>query len=158
VWYGAARFFKWLETKAYKMHVRVLLSKYRAYTPCEPCGGARLKIEALSWRLGSDASKAPFLPNGVGYDEATLAQLPGLTVHDLMLLPLDTVRARMQQLNLPQMADDATAMLLKEIRTRLDYLADVGLGYPPRWAPRSPTRCSCWMSHQSVCIRATWGA
>ena len=38
VWYGAARFFKWLETKAYKMHVRVLLSKYRAYTPCETCG------------------------------------------------------------------------------------------------------------------------
>ncbi len=129
VWYGVARFFKWLETKAYKMHVRVLLSKYRAYTPCEPCGGARLKIEALSWRLGSDAAEAPFLPKGVGYDEAKLAQLPGLTVHDLMLLPLDTVRARMQQLNLPQMADDATAMLLKEIRTRLDYLADVGLGY-----------------------------
>ena len=42
-WYGVARFFKWLETKAYKMHVRVLLSKYRAYTPCTACGGARLK-------------------------------------------------------------------------------------------------------------------
>ena len=42
-WYGVGHFFKWLETKAYKMHVRVLLSKYRAYTPCEACGGARLK-------------------------------------------------------------------------------------------------------------------
>ena len=130
VWYGVARFFKWLETKAYKMHVRVLLSKYRAYTPCDSCGGARLKIEALSWRLGSDANVAEhFLPRGSGFDEMKLAQLPGLTVHDLMLLPLDTVRSRMQQLHLPQMADDATAMLLKEIRTRLDYLADVGLGY-----------------------------
>ncbi len=130
VWYGVARFFKWLETKAYKMHVRVLLSKYRAYTPCNSCGGARLKIEALSWRLGSDANAAEhFLPRGAGFDEKKLAQLPGLTVHDLMLLPLDTVRSRMQQLRLPQMADDATAMLLKEIRTRLDYLADVGLGY-----------------------------
>ena len=36
VWYGAKRFFEWLETKAYKMHVRVLLSRYRAYTPCTP--------------------------------------------------------------------------------------------------------------------------
>jgi excinuclease ABC subunit A len=40
VWYGVARFFRWLETKAYKMHVRVLLSRYRAYTPWAPSGGA----------------------------------------------------------------------------------------------------------------------
>ncbi len=38
-WYGVKRFFAWLESKAYKMHIRVLLSKYRAYTPCEACGG-----------------------------------------------------------------------------------------------------------------------
>ncbi|MBC7780128.1 MAG: excinuclease ABC subunit A, partial [Proteobacteria bacterium] len=37
VWYGAKRFFDWLETKSYKMHVRVLLSRYRAYTPCTVC-------------------------------------------------------------------------------------------------------------------------
>ncbi|EQD44792.1 excinuclease ABC, subunit A, partial [mine drainage metagenome] len=41
VWYGAQRFFAWLESRSYKMHVRVLLSRYRAYTPCETCGGAR---------------------------------------------------------------------------------------------------------------------
>jgi excinuclease ABC subunit A len=52
-WYGVRRFFKWLETKSYKMHIRVLLSKYRAYTPCEACGGARLKPDALAWRLGN---------------------------------------------------------------------------------------------------------
>src|SRR6185436_19619691 len=52
-WYGVRHFFKWLETKAYKMHIRVLLSKYRAYTPCETCNGARLKPDALAWRLGS---------------------------------------------------------------------------------------------------------
>ncbi|RZI66217.1 MAG: excinuclease ABC subunit A, partial [Variovorax sp.] len=68
-WYGVKRFFEYLESKAYKMHIRVLLSKYRSYTPCEACGGARLKTDSLSWRLGSkddaDAVLAPakrFMP------------------------------------------------------------------------------------------------
>src|SRR5262249_12524765 len=97
-WYGIARFFKWLETKAYKMHVRVLLSRYRAYTPCTTCEGARLKTDALAWRLGTkddaDAAlpaAARFLPNGVGFDAQRLAELPGLTLHDVMLLPISTV-------------------------------------------------------------------
>ena len=51
-WYGVKRFFEWLETKSYKMHIRVLLSKYRAYRACPTCGGARLKPEALLWRSG----------------------------------------------------------------------------------------------------------
>src|SRR5204863_43133 len=63
VWYGVKRFFAWLETRAYKMHVRVLLSRYRAYTPCAACDGARLKSEALLWRLGTrelaDAALGP---------------------------------------------------------------------------------------------------
>ncbi|MFM7785241.1 MAG: excinuclease ABC subunit A, partial [Gammaproteobacteria bacterium] len=46
-WYGIRRFFTWLETKSYKMHLRVLLSKYRSYDECRACGGARLKAEAL---------------------------------------------------------------------------------------------------------------
>ena len=62
-WYGVRRFFEYLESKAYKMHIRVLLSKYRSYTPCSTCGGARLKTESLLWRLGSreaaDAALAP---------------------------------------------------------------------------------------------------
>jgi excinuclease ABC subunit A len=49
LWYGVARFFRWMESKAYKMHIRVLLSKYRAYRLCPACGGARLKPEALLW-------------------------------------------------------------------------------------------------------------
>jgi excinuclease ABC subunit A len=52
-WYGIKRFFEYLESKSYKMHIRVLLSKYRSYTPCESCGGARLKTESLLWRIGS---------------------------------------------------------------------------------------------------------
>jgi excinuclease ABC subunit A len=40
-WYGVRRFFEYLETKAYKMHIRVLLSKYRSYTPCPRCAAVR---------------------------------------------------------------------------------------------------------------------
>ena len=47
-WYGVKRFFDYLESKAYKMHIRVLLSKYRSYTPCPACGGARLKTRGAA--------------------------------------------------------------------------------------------------------------
>ncbi|MGA8050806.1 MAG: excinuclease ABC subunit UvrA, partial [Burkholderiales bacterium] len=104
-WYGVRRFFKWLETKAYKMHIRVLLSKYRAYTECTACGGTRLKPDATLWRIGPHS------------------------IHDLMLLPLERVRAFMDALELPAPADEATELLLAEIRARLRYLAEVGLSY-----------------------------
>ncbi|WP_458762900.1 excinuclease ABC subunit UvrA [Cupriavidus basilensis] len=136
-WYGVKRFFDYLESKAYKMHIRVLLSKYRSYTPCETCGGARLKTEALLWRLGSkpgaDAVCAPdkrFLPRGVDWDRTQLEALPGLTVHDLMLMPIERIRKFFDELTLPSlMLDDALKLLLAEVRTRLKYLCDVGLGY-----------------------------
>ncbi len=76
VWYGAKRFFQWLETKSYKMHIRVLLSKYRSYTACPQCDGARLKEEALLWRL-----EVPGEPRG-------------LNVHETMLLPIERCRRR----------------------------------------------------------------
>jgi excinuclease ABC subunit A len=98
-WYGMKRFFEYLESKAYKMHIRVLLSKYRSYTPCETCGGARLKTESLLWRIGSkedaDAVLRPaarFMPAGVGWTRAQLEALPGLCLHDLMLLPIERLR------------------------------------------------------------------
>ncbi|MBP6777471.1 MAG: excinuclease ABC subunit UvrA, partial [Piscinibacter sp.] len=136
-WYGIRRFFGYLESKAYKMHIRVLLSKYRSYTPCPACGGARLKLEALLWRLGSkadaDAAMAPdarLLPVGVPWTRAQLEALPGLSVHDLMQLPIDRLRRFFDGLSLPStMLDDALKLLLDEIRTRLRYLCDVGIGY-----------------------------
>ncbi len=135
-WYGIKRFFAWLETKSYKMHIRVLLSRYRAYTPCATCAGARLKPDALLWRLGTkeDADRAlggyaRFKPRALALDDAQLAGLPGLTVHDLMLLPVERCRAFFASLHLPAPLDQATDLLLTEIRTRLGYLAQVGLGY-----------------------------
>jgi excinuclease ABC subunit A len=136
VWYGVKRFFAWLETKSYKMHVRVLLSRYRAYTPCTTCDGARLKTEALLWRLGSKKLSAaalgannPFRPQGVQWSEQTLQDLPGLAIHDVMLLPVERACAFFDELALPQPLDEATDLLLAEIRSRFSYLRNVGLGY-----------------------------
>ena len=107
VWFGAKRFFKYLESKSYRMHIRVLLSRYRAYTPCPDCGGARLKPDALRWKIGAEK----------------------LSVHDVMLLPIDGCLALFDGISLPAPMDEATGLLLSEIRTRLRYLVDVGLGY-----------------------------
>ncbi|EHR73204.1 excinuclease ABC, A subunit [Burkholderiales bacterium JOSHI_001] len=136
-WYGVRRFFGYLESKSYKMHIRVLLSKYRSYTPCTTCNGARLKTEAMLWRIGTkadaDGAMQPekrFLPAGVGWNREQLQALNGLTLHDLMLLPIDRLRRFFDGLSLPStMLDDALKLLLDEIRTRLKYLCDVGLGY-----------------------------
>jgi excinuclease ABC subunit A len=136
VWYGAKRFFAWLESRSYKMHVRVLLSRYRAYTPCAACGGARLKTQALLWRVGNrtlaDAAlgaTAGFRPRGVEWSEDTLRGLPGLAIHDVMLLPVERACEFFRRLQLPRPLDEATDLLLGEIRGRFGYLADVGLGY-----------------------------
>jgi excinuclease ABC subunit A len=136
VWYGVKRFFAWLETRAYKMHVRVLLSRYRAYTPCAACDGARLKTPGLLWRVGSrelaaaTLGDAPrFLPRGVEWSAATLAVLPGLSIHDLMLLPVERSYEFFQKLALPPPFDEATELLLAEVRARFRYLVEVGLGY-----------------------------
>ncbi|MEZ7815987.1 MAG: excinuclease ABC subunit A, partial [Burkholderiaceae bacterium] len=89
-WYGVKRFFEYLESKSYKMHIRVLLSKYRSYTPCGDCGGARLKTESLLWRLGNAAEATAalppdkrFMPVGVSWSAAQLEALPGLSLYDL---------------------------------------------------------------------------
>jgi excinuclease ABC subunit A len=132
-WFGIRRFFGYLESKAYKMHIRVLLSKYRSYTPCTVCGGARLKLEALLWRLGSkddaDAvlpASQRFMPSGVGWSREQLEALPGLSLHDLMKLPILRLRAFFDH---QTATDDALKLLYEEIGTRLKYLCDVGIGY-----------------------------
>ncbi|MCK0510096.1 excinuclease ABC subunit UvrA [Aromatoleum buckelii] len=141
-WYGVRHFFDWLESKAYKMHIRVLLSRYRSYTECPACHGARLKPEALLWRLGEQDSADLGVQTGAGGAPAAAdpspdyrAQqpkrdpLPGLAIHELMALPVSRVRDFIARVELPAGLDEATGLLLGEIRSRLDYLARVGLGY-----------------------------
>ncbi|HTC54345.1 MAG TPA: excinuclease ABC subunit UvrA [Steroidobacteraceae bacterium] len=135
-WYGIKRFFDWLESRAYKMHVRVLLSRYRAYTPCDACGGARLRTYGLLWRVGSHAlaeatlaGRPRFRPQGVKWSQETAAAMPGLCLHDLMLLPVERVLAFFRDLELPAPLDKATDLLLDELRSRTGFLTDVGLAY-----------------------------
>ncbi|MDM0054419.1 excinuclease ABC subunit UvrA [Variovorax fucosicus] len=142
-WYGVRRFFGYLESKAYKMHIRVLLSKYRSYTPCPTCAGARLKVESLLWRIGSkedaDAvlpTEKRYMPVGVDWTRAQLEALPGLCLHDLMLLPIERLRRFFD--GIESHGNSSTAnegdvqalkLLFEEITTRLRYLHDVGIGY-----------------------------
>ncbi len=139
VWYGIKRFFAWLESKAYKMHIRVLLSRYRSYTPCPACDGARLKPDALLWRVGGKAEADAALgaegryrryqPARANWTAAQLNAMPGLSLHDLMLLPIERVKFFFDDLTLPPPLDEATEMLLDELRARLAFLVDVGVGY-----------------------------
>ncbi|MBL9214870.1 MAG: excinuclease ABC subunit UvrA [Opitutaceae bacterium] len=115
-WYGLKGFFRYLETKTYKMHVRVFLSRYRAYNPCPACGGARLQPEALCW------------------------QWRGRTLPDLYRLPISELLALIddREPNSPLASGQAetagggahsAALARDSIRTRLRYLEQVGLGY-----------------------------
>ncbi|HJV25761.1 MAG TPA: excinuclease ABC subunit A [Aromatoleum sp.] len=158
-WYGVRHFFDWLESKAYKMHIRVLLSRYRSYTECPACKGARLKPEALLWRLGEKTTtetatanentpqgatdvgafgarrpprvqRAPEAPAAAAHRSPEQhAQKPGLAIHELMAQPVSRIRDFIARVELPSGLDEATELLLGEIRSRLDYLANVGLAY-----------------------------
>ena len=137
-WYGVEHFFQWLETKAYKMHVRVLLSRYRNYQECPDCHGARLKPEWLLWRVGS-ADAAQVATEGLAftrhrspiatYDEEVLNRLPGLNLYDLMRLPLERLLRFFETIKSQETLDQAAQVVIEEMLTRLRYLVDVGVGY-----------------------------
>ncbi len=108
-WYGVRGFFKWLESKTYKMHVRVLLSRYRAYTSCPGCQGGRFQPETLNYRLVTGDNVA-------------------FTVPEFAALPITQAREFLTSLTLPP-NDSAAIMLRGEIVARLRYLCEVGVGY-----------------------------
>ncbi len=107
-WYGVKGFFDWMETKAYKMHVRVFLSRYRSYTTCGACRGKRLQPESLCFKVSG----------------RSLPDLWALSITDL--LPLISL-LKGEIANRP--VDATLDLVVTEIESRLGYLDQVGLGY-----------------------------
>ena len=104
IWYGVRGFFDWLESRAYRMHVRVFLSRYRSYTLCKACKGTRLKPEALAFKVA------------------------GRTLPELWQLSIDDLATFVSSIPVPD-TDKTTTMLHREVVNRLGYLKEVGLGY-----------------------------
>jgi excinuclease ABC subunit A len=120
-WYGVKGYFQWLETKTYKMHVRVFLSRYRAYKKCPVCHGARFQPETLNYHLGGSASGlTPYGKESGSGQRLTLPQINQLS--------LAQARDFFESLVLPP-DNDAAAQLREGILLRLTYLLEVGLGY-----------------------------
>jgi excinuclease ABC subunit A len=104
-WPGVRGFFRWLERKRYKTHVRILLARYRRFTPCPSCEGSKLKTEALNVRVG----------------DKTIAEVGRLPIRELPRW-LDELASQ------EALAARAT-VLLRELKNRVNYLIQVGLGY-----------------------------
>jgi excinuclease ABC subunit A len=104
-WPGIRGFFKWMERRRYKTHVRILLARYRQFVPCAACGGTKLRPEALNVRIQA------------------------INIADLGRMPIAALVQWMEQLTLRREEAQRTAALLRELRNRLGYLTAVGLGY-----------------------------
>ncbi|MBP9900716.1 MAG: excinuclease ABC subunit UvrA [Verrucomicrobia bacterium] len=136
-WYGVKGYFRWLETKSYKMHVRVLLSRYRAYTKCTACDGARLRPEALLYLLPVAADISPRRLNSVssvsanigGYERLALTDYYALPVRDALALIDSLSKARATPAAARKQPSDPISHALTEVRSRLGYLNEVGVGY-----------------------------
>ncbi|QQS34528.1 MAG: excinuclease ABC subunit UvrA [Acidobacteriota bacterium] len=104
-WRGVKGFFEWLETKKYKLHVRVFLAKYRGYTKCPDCGGSRLRREARDVKVG------------------------GRSLSDILDMSITDAAAFFDSLEFDAERAKIAEKLLLEIRRRLKFLVDVGLDY-----------------------------
>jgi excinuclease ABC subunit A len=135
-WYGVKGYFRWLESKSYKMHVRVLLSRYRAYTTCSECGGKRLKSEALLYTVpmrGKEIISDSVISNQSSIREpaGTDSLITEYSLADFYALPVDAALAFIESLAAERSfkRGDPIALALNEVRARLRYLVEVGLGY-----------------------------
>lgn len=106
--HGIRGYFKWLETKKYKMHVRVMLSRYRGYFTCPSCKGKRFKDRALLYRISG--------------------QSLSMNIGEIYSLNVDQAYEFFSSIHITR-ADDASRSVLKEVKSRLKYLKDVGLDY-----------------------------
>ena len=111
IWSGPGKFvnllefFEWLEQRTYKVHVRVLLARYRAYTECPECGGTRLRPEALAVRL------------------------EGKTLPDLTALSVEQLRTWLRERRWTTRQREVAGHLLDELAERVEVLHRVGLDY-----------------------------
>ena len=103
--HGLDDFFAYIDSERRKIQFRVMKARYTGKTTCPECGGSRLRREALYVKVG------------------------GKTVADLMVMPVDELIAFFAGLELDEHDTKTAARILVEIRNRLQYLADVGLGY-----------------------------
>ena len=104
-YYGAKGYFRRLERKNYKTHIRVFLSRYRSAFTCGDCGGSRLKEKALNVRIGGE----------------TISDLSGMSVKDL--------KSWFDRVVLSAYELEIVSDIMKEINSRLDFLIHVGLDY-----------------------------
>jgi excinuclease ABC subunit A len=102
---GVKGFFAWLERKKYKLHVRVFLSRYRGYAKCLECGGTRLRPEARAVRVA------------------------GKTITDICKFTVKEARVFFRELQLSEAQAKVADRILEEIRSRLQFLDEVGLDY-----------------------------
>ena len=98
-------FFRMLESNQYKIQYRVMLARYRGKTVCPECHGSRLRPEAAYVKVG------------------------GRSITELVTMPVTDLRRFFDELQLPAHDARVAERLLTEIRNRLRFLVDVGLGY-----------------------------
>ncbi len=102
---GIHSFFKSLESKTYKIQYRVLLSRYRGRTNCPDCRGTRLR------------------------KDAQYVKIVNTSITDIVLMPIEDSLVFFQNIKLPDYEKKVSDRILTEIRSRLEYMAKVGLGY-----------------------------
>ncbi|MEC8402200.1 MAG: excinuclease ABC subunit UvrA [Bacteroidota bacterium] len=102
---GIYKFFKKIEAKNYKIQNRVLLSRYRGKTKCDECKGSRLRTDTNNVKVG------------------------GQTMAKLLELPIEELEVFFEQLQLDKYETNVSERILKEIKSRIQFIKDVGLGY-----------------------------
>ncbi len=103
--HGIRGWFRWLEGRTYKMHVRVFLARYRSYRLCPDCQGGRLKGDALHYKIGDKS------------------------IVDLHRMSIAGVVAFFEDVDLSDQEVEIADLILTEVRSRLGYLLAVGLDY-----------------------------
>ncbi|TAG54310.1 MAG: excinuclease ABC subunit A [Cytophagales bacterium] len=126
---GLHAFFKYLETESYKIQYRVMLSRYRGRTVCPDCKGTRLRKDAQYVKIESKNSTKIESENSNQITNKLLENNSFLSITDVVLLPIAKAYQYFNTLQLSEYQQEVANRLLTEIKTRLYYLCEVGLGY-----------------------------